>query len=446
MGSDPKVVVRSRRRVFDGFFKLDEVRFSHRQYDGTMSADKTSLVFERGDAVAVLVFNRDTGHVVLVEQFKVPVLDKSPSGGWITEVAAGMLKPGETPVEAAIRETREETGFQITDPEHIATFFSSPGGSSERIFLYYAVVQEADRVAPGGGNRAEGEDIRTIEITPAEVFEQLAAKTIEDPKLVIAAYHLKDRLKIEPVKPKPLPTGTVRFRHASGKGPIIGIKTGPILTVRGVDIWVNSENTDMMMDRIIGRTVSANIRYGGAEKNDNGQIVSDVIADDLRKELGRRSFVRLGTIIETVPGALREFGVKRVLHVASVEGAGPGKGVRADPSTIETSVGKVLDKADKRNRGFRVLSKRDRSILLPLIGCGDGGLSVNQVAPRIVAAIQTYLATRPDQPLGEIYLLAYTDVDYRASERAILEMDGFVRLPDGDTGAVPAKAEARGRG
>jgi O-acetyl-ADP-ribose deacetylase (regulator of RNase III) len=188
----------------------------------------------------------------------------------------------------------------------------------------------------------------------------------------------------------------------------------------------------MMMDRIIGRTISANIRYGGAEKNDRGEVVLDVIAADLRKELGRRSFVRLGTVIETVPGALREFGVKRVLHVATVEGAGPGQGVRADPARIEFSIGSVLEKADKRNRGFRVLSRRDRSILLPMVGCGDGGLSVNLVAPRIVAAIQSYLITRPDQPLREIYMLAYTDVDYRAVEKAIREIDGLVEVRAGE--------------
>ncbi|MDX2290047.1 MAG: NUDIX domain-containing protein [Hyphomicrobiaceae bacterium] len=430
MGVDPKVVVRSRRRVFDGFFKLDEVTFSHRLYDGTASPDKTSLVFERGDAVAVLVFNRDRGLVVLVEQFKVPVLDKSQSGGWITEVAAGIIKPGETPLEAAIRETREETGFQISDPEHVATFFSSPGGSSERIFLFYAVVREADRVSTGGGVRAEGEDIRTIEISPSELFEQLRTKAIEDPKLIIAAYHLKDRLKFDPPKPQPLRPGTIRYRHKSRTGPIIGIKTGPILAVRGVDVWVNSENTDMMMDRIIGRTISASIRYGGAEKDDNGHVVSDVIADELRKKLGRRGFVRIGTVIETVPGALREFGVKRVLHVASVEGTEPGKGVSADLATVETCIGKVLDEAEKRARGFRILARRDRSILLPLIGCGDGGLKVEDVAPAVVSAIGSFLARSPTPSLTEIYVLAFTQVHAQACERAILSLPDFTRLPD----------------
>src|ERR1700694_2812311 len=146
MASPRNVVIRDKRRVFDGFFKLDELTLSHEQFDGRMSPDKKLLVFERGDAVAALILNRDRREVVLVEQFKVPTLEKSKTNGWVTEVMAGMIRPGETPDETVIRETLEETGYRIKDPELIATFFSSPGGSSERIFLYYAVVGDADRI------------------------------------------------------------------------------------------------------------------------------------------------------------------------------------------------------------------------------------------------------------------------------------------------------------
>ena len=41
---------------------------------------------------------------------------------------AGMIRAGETPEDAVARETLEETGYSIKDPELIATFFSSPAG------------------------------------------------------------------------------------------------------------------------------------------------------------------------------------------------------------------------------------------------------------------------------------------------------------------------------
>ena len=61
-------------------FFLDEVTVSHRQFDGTMSAD-SRFIFERGDAVAALILNRDSGEVVLVEQFWVPTWRRRTTAG-----------------------------------------------------------------------------------------------------------------------------------------------------------------------------------------------------------------------------------------------------------------------------------------------------------------------------------------------------------------------------
>lgn len=428
MSSPADVVIREKRRVFDGFFKLDEVTVSHRQFDGAMSPDKKLLIFERGDAVAALIFNRDTGQVVLVEQFKVPTLEKSNTGGFITEVMAGMIRAGESPQEAVVRETLEETGYRIRDPELIATFFSSPGGSSERIFLYYAVVTEADKAGPGGGKRSEGEDIRLVTMTPDALFERLRSAALDDPKLIIAAYHLKDRLKINPPARTLLSAGTISYGMLPEKRLVLGIKTGDMLKVRGVDIWVNSENTDMMMDRVIGRTISANIRYGGAEKDDQGNLLEDTIADALRNALGRRRYVRIGTVIETTAGALGEFGVRRILHVASVDGVGPGKGVRADPETIGKCAASVLEYAHTRNGRRRLINRRDRSILIPMTGTGEGGLAVEQVAFKLVEAAADFFDAHPDTALGEIYLLTYSARDKAACEEAIARTQKFSLL------------------
>jgi nudix-type nucleoside diphosphatase (YffH/AdpP family) len=139
-----KAVIQTERRIFNDFFKVDELVVSHEQIDGTMSSAQRRLVFERGDAVAVLPLNLDSRSVVLVEQFKVPTLmgrrrdDPSTSDGWILEIVAGMIDANETPEAAIVRETMEETGYRIRHPTLIGRFFSSPGGTSERIFLYFA--------------------------------------------------------------------------------------------------------------------------------------------------------------------------------------------------------------------------------------------------------------------------------------------------------------------
>ena len=69
-----RAVIARQQRLFDDFFKIDELLVTHRQIDGTTSSVQRRLVFERGDSVAVLLFNRDRRAVVLVEQFKAPTL------------------------------------------------------------------------------------------------------------------------------------------------------------------------------------------------------------------------------------------------------------------------------------------------------------------------------------------------------------------------------------
>lgn len=192
-----RAVIARQQRLFDDFFKIDELLVTHRQIDGTTSSVQRRLVFERGDSVAVLLFNRDRRTVVLVEQFKAPTLiarrrdDPATTDGWLVEPLAGMIDTGEAPEAAAIRETLEETGYRIREPELIGRFFVSPGGTSERVFLYFAEVGDADRVGMGGG--IDDEDIKVLEIGLEELFERLARGLIEDAKLAIGAYWLQSR-------------------------------------------------------------------------------------------------------------------------------------------------------------------------------------------------------------------------------------------------------------
>jgi ADP-ribose pyrophosphatase len=157
------------------------------------------LVFERGDSIAVLLLHVERKSVVLVKQFKVPALvarrrdDPSTNNGWIVETAAGMIDADETAEAAAIRETFEETGYRIQRPRLIGKFFSSPGGTSERVFLYFAEISDTDRAGQGGG--IGDEDIKVVQMGLDELFARLARGSIEDPKLLIAAYWLQNRLK-----------------------------------------------------------------------------------------------------------------------------------------------------------------------------------------------------------------------------------------------------------
>ena len=198
MSGSRKAEIHASVRKFDGLFKVDEIDVSHQTLGGEMSRQRR-LVFERGDAVAVLLYDPDDDEVVVVNQFRVATLvarrrdNPETQDGWITEAVAGMIDNGETPEDAVIREAMEETGYRISNPHPICTFFSSPGGTSERVFLYFAKIDKRDKVDKGGG--IDDEDVSIVHVSAGELFNQLANGQIEDPKLAIAAYWLQNYMR-----------------------------------------------------------------------------------------------------------------------------------------------------------------------------------------------------------------------------------------------------------
>jgi nudix-type nucleoside diphosphatase (YffH/AdpP family) len=178
-----KVDVQSRRRLLDDFFKVDEAEVSFERFDGSMTPPVRRLVFERGDSVAAVVFDRDAERLLLTEQFRFPTLEKSP--GWLIEIIAGMIERGEQPEDSIRREIEEELGYRADRIEHVATFYVSPGGSSERIWVYYAEVGKTSRVSAGGGLPGEHEDIRIVSMSPDEARVALRDGTIADAKSIV---------------------------------------------------------------------------------------------------------------------------------------------------------------------------------------------------------------------------------------------------------------------
>ena len=187
-----KVEIQSKKLVFDGFFKMYEAVIRYLRFDGQMSQPVRRLVFERGDAVAAIVWHRDRQKVILTNQFRYPAYEKGP--GWIYEVVAGMRDADEQPEEAMRREMIEEIGYQPSILTPIGTFYVSPGGTSERIMLYYAEIGNGDKIGAGGGLASEHEDIQLIELSPVELWEALNDNTLVDAKTIIGAMWLRRKL------------------------------------------------------------------------------------------------------------------------------------------------------------------------------------------------------------------------------------------------------------
>lgn len=186
-----KVLIEKKKRIFDDFFKIDEALLSYEQFDGRMSPVVRRLNFERGDAVSALIFNPKRQVIILVNQFKYPTFEKGP--GWITETVAGMINENENTQDAIRREVLEETGYEVSTAELISTFYVSPGGTSERIFLYYVEVDDNNKTSEGGGLAEENEDIINVEMSLDEAIAKFKNGEIIDAKTIIAVLWLKSR-------------------------------------------------------------------------------------------------------------------------------------------------------------------------------------------------------------------------------------------------------------
>ena|SRR5450755_1801491 len=187
-----QVEILAHRRVFDGFFKIEETELRYERFDGAMTPPVKRLVFERGDSVAAMMYDRGQNKLLFLNQFRFPTYQKGP--GWMTEVVAGMQEHGEPADEALKREIREESGYEVTSLEPIATFYVSPGGSSERIALFYVEVTSANKIATGGGLAEENEDIETVAYSPEELAQAVADGAIQDAKTLIGILWFQNKL------------------------------------------------------------------------------------------------------------------------------------------------------------------------------------------------------------------------------------------------------------
>ena len=163
---DYKILGKS--RPYDGFLKMDTIHAEHEVFDGgTITVERECM--ERGDAVVVLLYDPDRDEVLLIEQFRIgpTARDDNP---WLIEVVAGMLHPGEDPEKCARRECIEEAGYEPKSLKPLGSYYVSPGGTSERIFLYMSEVDADNPVGKGGGLDSEHEDIRVFWVKREEAL------------------------------------------------------------------------------------------------------------------------------------------------------------------------------------------------------------------------------------------------------------------------------------
>jgi len=149
-----------RRRVYDGFCKVDGVT--------TDGVEREVVVTT--DAVALLVYIPAWEKIVLVRQTRAPMTSDDNPEGYLDEVLAGRCDKDISVKELMAAEAYEEAGITIDDPHDIeiinggTPLASSPGALTERIHLGYVMVAP-HQVAQGTEHfGAEDEHEKTLRL------------------------------------------------------------------------------------------------------------------------------------------------------------------------------------------------------------------------------------------------------------------------------------------
>ncbi len=168
--------------VFDEHYKMLKANITYDTFSGA-EITANMFAFHRGDSVAILLYEKDTASILVTKQFRYPTTQHHQ--GWMYEIPAGSLEKDECPLACVIRETEEEVGYSVFQPEQIFDFYVSPGGATERCYLFYAEVSSKDKTSKGGGLVSEKEDIKLIKLPITEIKSWLSEKII-DAKTIIA--------------------------------------------------------------------------------------------------------------------------------------------------------------------------------------------------------------------------------------------------------------------
>lgn len=131
------------------------------------------IVHHVGAAAVVPVL--PSGEVLLVRQYRYA------TGGYLLEIPAGKLDPGEAPESCARRELEEETGYRPGKITPLGWIWATPGFADEKIWLYLATdLQEAKQ-------GLQEDEVLTLERLPfTEAVAQAASGEIHDSKTVCA--------------------------------------------------------------------------------------------------------------------------------------------------------------------------------------------------------------------------------------------------------------------
>jgi len=180
---DQKVKNIETKILSDDWYTLNKISFEYRLKSGEW-VKQSRESYDRGNGATILLYNKLKGSVILINQFRMPTYVNGNSTGMMVESCAGVLD-GDDPLTCIIKETEEETGYQIKNVKKVFEMYMSPGAVTEILHFFIAEYDEKMKVSEGGGLEAEHEDIEVLEINFRKALDMINSGEIKDAKTII---------------------------------------------------------------------------------------------------------------------------------------------------------------------------------------------------------------------------------------------------------------------
>ncbi|MHA8064310.1 GDP-mannose pyrophosphatase NudK [Aquirufa aurantiipilula] len=173
----------------DNWYILRKITYEYKQADGTVQIHQREA-YDRGNGATILLYNKESGTVILTKQFRLPTYINGNKDGMMIEACAGLLDQ-DNPEDCIRRETEEETGYKITEIQKVFEAYMSPGSVTEILYFFIAAYSKSMKVSNGGGVEHEQENIEVVEIPIQQALAMIQSGEIKDAKTIMLLQYIK---------------------------------------------------------------------------------------------------------------------------------------------------------------------------------------------------------------------------------------------------------------